>query len=70
MRRQVTVGGVVALALLTGSMVAFAQEPAPAECAAAAVESAQRGLVPDARAQDDDAPDEDADDSADDPDEG
>ncbi|WP_300011841.1 family 16 glycosylhydrolase [Pseudonocardia sp.] len=55
MRRQVTVGGLVALALLTGSMVAFAQPPVPADCAPAeaGAEVERPGLVPGARAQDD-----------------
>lgn len=64
MRRQVTVGGLVALALISGSVVAYAAQPAPpGECApavAAGAEGASPGLVPSPRVtrQDDPGPDD------------
>ncbi|GEC17735.1 hypothetical protein PHY01_00180 [Pseudonocardia hydrocarbonoxydans] len=64
-----TVGGLVALALLSGSVVAYAAQPAPAECAPAAAgppaDGAAEGLVPAPRAAGDDEPD-DGDDEPDD----
>jgi hypothetical protein len=72
MRRQVTVGGLVALALLTGSVVAYAAPPAPpGECAAVAgAEGASPGLVPGPRVSGQDEPDPDGDGGDPDPDDG